>query len=239
MNFVDWLIAKIIWLLILLVAGSLALLYLVSATMAESTLPMGLVFLGVVLLALEKLVDWSAHRNAKAAADPAATFVLRLSGFSTVLVAGTFLSFAVACAIPILQGIDNSTARLWAWVGFVVFGAAAVAIPIRRRFVTLKMSPEGLDYSSFSVGPIAWRDIAEASISRMFRTESIRLRVLDDEKYLGRRLRPMKAWLRWRIGVQDFDVSSQWLLKAIQLRLDHFRADGSNHSPTVQRQGTH
>ncbi|HNB25802.1 MAG TPA: hypothetical protein PLR41_02505 [Alphaproteobacteria bacterium] len=239
MNFVDWLIAKIIWLLILLVAGSFALIYLISATWGESTLPMGMVFVGVVLLALERLVDWSAHRHAKAAADPAETVVLKRSIFSLLLVSGAFLAFAGACVIPITQGIDNSTARLWAWLGFLVFCGSAIGIPIRRQFVSLTMSPEGLDYSSFNVGPIRWGDIAEASISRIFRTEYIRLRVVDEERHLGRRSNPIKAWLRWRIAIQDFDVSSQWLLKAIQLRLDHFGAGGSVHSPTVQRQGTH
>jgi hypothetical protein len=240
MNILDWLFTKIVWALMLGLFGVGALLMFVTAAAIHDVdaLALGFLFLGIVLLAILKLLDWSAHRHAKAAKEPMATFVLTFSRVSLVLLSGAYLSLAAACAIPIAEGIDDPTIRLVAWVGLLAFAGAAIALPIQKRFVTLTMSPYGLDYTSFQVGPISWRDIGDVSISRLFRTESVALQIADEEKYLGRRSSPIKRWLRWRIVGQAFDVSPQWLAKAIQLRIDHFGKTASTNPPTVQRQGT-
>jgi len=240
MNTINWLFAKIVWLFVLAIGtlGALALLGAAAALHSMDSLPMGLAFLGGVLLSVVQLLDWSAHRHAKAAADPAASFVLSYSTISLALMSCAFLAFAIACGLPLAAGLESSSARGWAWIGLTVFAATAVGAPIQRLLFSLTISPSGLDYSAFKTGPIPWQDIDSVSVSRRFRTEAVILQLRDEDKYRQRGSSVSKRWLGWPIPETSFDVSAEWLAKAIQLRLDCFGTASKPFSPTVQRQGT-
>lgn len=123
---------------------------------------------------------------------------------------------------------DGANPEIWYFTVF--FAAFAVFTPIALQWqnVTLIVSPAGLDYSLFKVGPIAWSDIRQATLVRvLIFNQFIVLDVPNPEKYLGQGTHDRKP-RRFRnrfsspfvIPAATIDVSVDWLLEVIRARIE-------------------
>jgi hypothetical protein len=200
-----------------------------------------------VMVAIGKLVSPTARRHSWAAADPGATLVLSRSWFSVALMMAMCAALAGACALGLAAGIADPFWRAATWSGLVLFAALAFASPLRGRRVRLRLSADGLDYSEFKIGPIAWPDIQSVEERVVLRSAVIALHLSDEQKYFQRGFKRPARGLGWTrhlvpseflIPEAMFDVPIDWLLAAIKLRLDRYGTSGRTHSPTIQRQGS-
>lgn len=198
----------------------------------------------VLPLPLMRLASGTARRQAKTAADPKATLTLKRSLSSVAGMVWMFAALATACGFGLASGIDDQTTRLAVWAGLIVFAILAASVPFQRNQAKVTLSPAGLDFNQFKVGAIAWPDIDRVEIHRVMRTRLISLFLRDEDKYFRRGFKRPGKLLKWTthlvpsefsIADATFDVPAEWLLNAIQVRLDHFgKADPQM---AVQRQG--
>jgi hypothetical protein len=108
-------------------------------------------------------------------------------------------------------------------------GMAAFATFKLRSPVTLRLSPQGLDYSVFKTGPIAWPDILAVNPASVGRVKVIALKLADETKYLPPSGRLPGSWgnrffLSTHFAFQSraFGVSSKLIMRAINTRLSAF-----------------
>jgi hypothetical protein len=245
-------ISNLGWAVFLVVFSAAAIFLAWTATTRDElslTLLAGaLVCIAPVMVAVGKLMSPTARRHAAAAADPRATLVLTRSWFSVVVMTAMCAALAGACALGLTAGIIDPFWRAATWSGLVLFAALTVVSPLRGRRTCLRLSPEGLDYSEFKIGPIAWADIRSAEERSVLRSATIALHLYDEQKYFQRGFkRPPRGlgWTRYVVPSEFlipeamFDVPVDWLLSTIQVRLDRFGTPAHTHSTTVQRQGSH
>jgi hypothetical protein len=124
--------------------------------------------------------------------------------------------------------------RIVALVGAVLFLGLPVLALFKGRSASLELSPEGLDFSGFGTGPIAWADLRGATIKTTGKINYISLDLREPEKYLARR--PNSVWHfleRLRLA-SPFSFSPpaigadlELVHKAIQIRLSTFGQSGS------------
>lgn len=232
------------WLLGFLVCAGGTWYFLAAALrgpeVSWSLLSGAMLFFALLPLSLARLADVTARRRAVAAADPAATLDIRQSALSRAAIMLMFLAMSACCAFGLREGVQDITLRVLVWIGLVAFLASAIDAPFRgASSARMTLSPAGLDYSGFKIGPIAWTDIERAEQHRVLRSQVIALFVRDEEKYFRRGFkRPgrLLGWTKYMVPslflLPDamFDVSLDWLLEAIQVRIDHFGAAGQSAS---------
>jgi hypothetical protein len=244
-------VSRLGWMVFLL-AFSVGAIFLAWAAITRDGLSLtllasALVCVACTMVAINKLVSTTARSHAAAAADPGATLLLTRSWFSLALMMAMCAALAGACALGLAAGIAGPFWRAATWAGLVLFAAVAVVSPLRGRRTWLRLSPEGLDYSEFKIGPIAWGDIQSAEEGTVLRSGVIALHLSDEQKYFQRGFKRPPRGLGWTrhmvpseflIPEAMFDLPVDWLLSAIQVRLDRFGTSAPRHSPTVQRQGS-
>lgn len=241
-------IGQLVFLLISLGAGLFLVgLAVVGSDVSLPILAAGLVCFAFALIPLTKLASPNARRLARAASDPGATLVLAYSTVSLVLMVLMMALLAAACGLGLAAGIENPYWRAATWVGLVSFAALTIIGPVKRKRLSLTLSPAGLDYSEFKIGPIAWPDIREVEIRRVMRSTMLAILLRDEQKYFDRGFKRPMYGLRWTrylvpssfmINDYMFDVPLGWLQAAIQMRLDHVGDTQPTHTPTVVRQGS-
>lgn len=128
-------------------------------------------------------------------------------------------------AMPDLWGAFLSLLLIVAFGGIAGWNTFA----LRKAPPTLTLSSQGLDYSVFKLGPIAWPDILAARQDNIGRVKVIALKVADEAKYLppGRRLpgsRGNRFFLStpFAVQVRAFDVSPRLIIHAIETRLSKY-----------------
>jgi len=146
---------------------------------------------------------------------------------------------ASGCVLFSLAGTDLQFIFLSLALAALVGGAAAFATSKLRNPVTLTLSPQGLDYSVFKTGPIAWPDVVAAIPSSVGRVSVIALNLVDETKYLPRSGRLPGSWgnrfflsTSFAIQPKAFDVSAKLIMKAINTRLSAF---GRTESPILAK----
>jgi hypothetical protein len=146
----------------------------------------------------------------------------------------SFLVAGFGCALIALEAGEEIENRIWAIAGVVMFIGLPVLALVKGHSASLKLSPEGLDFSGFRTGLIAWADLRTATIKTMGKVRYIALELRDPQKYLARR--PKSAWHFlehfWPSSAFIFNppavgVESELILKAIQIRLSAFGQTGS------------
>lgn len=167
---------------------------------------------------------------AQAADD--ANVVLRLSrpmSDQLAIVVCSWLATA-GCVLFSLGGPDLAFSLLSLALAALFGSGAAFATSKLRNPVTLTLSPQGLDYSVFKTGPIAWPDIVAAIPSSVGRVKVIALNLTDETKYLPRNGRLPGSWgnrfllsTSFAIQPKAFDVSPKLIMRAINTRLSAFR----------------
>lgn len=251
MSTIYWLLSRPVWLVLLLIGLLFVLLTIgidvMRGELDTEHLGMTLFFSGLIPISLVMLVSPTAWRLRNAVRDPTASLkITRAWVVSIGLLMGTLLMTS-ASIYALAAGSADDPGRGLAIVGLVVCPLAALGVLLMHSIVWLTLSPEGLDFSAFRCGPIAWSDIGAVYVQRMFRTYVVALEVRDEEKYIARGFR--RPGLRWRwtrffspslfsLPTAMFDVSPEWLRRAIQVRLDHFGVTGQSRHETVQRQGS-
>jgi hypothetical protein len=246
MSAVAWIVSRIGWLFLLLLGLFVVLMQVAVDVMHGGVrtdhLGMTLFFGGFIPLSLAMLVSPTSWRLRHVVGDPQARLLVTRSWYVSAgqLMGARLMGSACAYAIYADDSSDGfASAGLLLCVGF------AVGIVFAHSTMILTLAPEGLDFRGFRCGPIAWADIGAVQVRRVFRTYVVNLQVRDEEKYLRRgfkRLGHRWLWTRvfnpspFSLPTAMFDVSPEWLRRAIQIRLDHFGA--ASRPPTVQRQGT-
>jgi hypothetical protein len=162
--------------------------------------------------------------------DPNAVIQIGLPGIETVVFATMMLFAAIGCTIMIFGGGLDSVDQMWAWAGVLLFGGLTVFLALRRQQISLRLSPEGIDYTVFRTGPIAWRDIQAATISTTGKLKQVALDVRNPQKYLARRSRSFWSFLEQKpftFSPPSSGVSPESIVKAIEVRLSTFGRSGS------------
>ncbi|HWA48014.1 MAG TPA: hypothetical protein VG742_07060 [Dongiaceae bacterium] len=140
------------------------------------------------------------------------------------------LGMGIGCYLLLKMGPAKESVRIAAWVGVAMCGLAVIVIPIIAvvRPVRLILSPHGLDYSLFKIGPIEWRDITAVHVGTMLRSEYVAVEVSDPDKYYARgfvRGGRASRWLSDRFPSpflfipQQFGANAAAVAEAIRLRL--------------------
>jgi len=97
--------------------------------------------------------------------------------------------------------------------------------------IRLSLSDEGLDYSPFKCGPIAWQDIKGVDVRRFLSSDLISLELMEPEKYFARGFpktghnigRHVKAFSSpFVIAPKQLQATSDSILGAINVRLAVF-----------------
>lgn len=252
MSTIFWIFTKVAILIVLLwallmVFAAFGVDLLLRGSVGAENLAMGLFFGGVVAFAIGFLVNpfpWCARRTIR---DPNAELTVTAPLSLIVGLGVALLLVASSCVYVLLSGSTDNLERGMAIGGLILCLFAIPGAALVRRRNWLKLSPHGLDYSGFGCGPIAWRDIALVEVDYRWRSWVVILDVRDEEKYFQRGLKGFsrRRWLRhfiwspFSIPTLVFNVSPQWLRRAVQTRLDYFSGAGTANMPTVQRQGTH
>lgn len=110
-------------------------------------------------------------------------------------------------------------AGMWLFVGI-----ALCALLMMFKSITLKLSPEGLDYSPFAVGVIAWRDVRGLQLRTLGRSELIVLDVSGPEKYkTTHRIRRMSLGLDRRVLGSEFAILAESVAERGDLIADEIR----------------
>jgi hypothetical protein len=128
----------------------------------------------------------------QAAEDPAATLRLSRPKSDDRALLGWFSVATAGCVFMLLGGKESPFGWLAPSVLLAIFGTALVMGFValwRGQRVSLQLSPQGLDYSRFGTGPIAWPDIRAAKLTKLFKTKVITLKLHDEAKYLQRSAR--------------------------------------------------
>jgi hypothetical protein len=229
---------KTIWTLILLVAVSVAafavLLFATGEAGALSALALACMFGGMIPISIAMLIDPAARRYRHLESDPTATLTIGRSTGRTIARTLMFGGLAAGTLIMVLKDTTDITN----WLVLSVFVVFAVLMPFRPQ-VTLTLSPEGLNYSLFKTGTIAWTDVRDARLERYFLNRFIVLDVREPDKYLGNEWRAglaRRPHLTRRfpspflIQVMLLDAAPEWLLNVIRARIP--RPSGSPHVPS-------
>jgi hypothetical protein len=224
------------WLLAFLFSGAAGLYLATRALTAQETswslLSGAAALFSIVPFSLMRFAGLTARRYAAAAQDPNATLILQQTTVSRIGNVVMFMSLAAACGFGLIDGVDDPVNRLLTWVGFALFLVMPITASVRGPgSPRMTLGPAGLDYSLFKIGPIAWNDIARVELRRVLRSQTIALYLSDEDKYFRRGFKRPGKFFGWTkhmvpseflIPAAMFDVSPEWLLQAIQVRLDHF-----------------
>jgi hypothetical protein len=193
-----------------------------------------LVVMALVLFLRRRDVQYG---HAAQDADATVRFCRPMRDMLTLLI---YLLLAAIGAVFLLfagQEVLVPGALMLAFVGLLLAG---FYWRISRPVPTLTLSPAGLDFSPFNVGPIAWLDIERATMSRG-RATVVKLKLADEAKYLRPGRRPFWAWGN-RLHVRTsfafiptlFDASPRLIMHAIETRLSKFgRPDRAAPAKTV------
>lgn len=251
MSTVFWVLSKIAFLIallwgLLMMFATFGIDLVLHGSIETEDLGTGLFFGGVVAFAIGFLVNPFPWRARRAARDPNAELAMATPLTMLVGMIVALLLVASACAYVLASGPGSSAERGMAIGGLILCLLGLIGAPRIRRRHSLRLSSHGLDYSGFGCGPIAWRDIALAEVDYRWRSWVVTLEVSDEEKYFqrglagfGRRSRWVRhlLWSPFSIPVLVFNVSPEWLRRAVQIRVDHFSNSGTASSPIAQRQG--
>lgn len=245
MSVTAWILSRAVWMFLLLLGLFVVLMKVAVDVMHGEVhtdhLGMTLFFGGFIPLSLAMLISPTSWRLRNVVSDPNAQLRVTRSWYVS---AGQLLGAVMmgsACAYALANDSSNGLAS----AGLLIFAGFALGIVVAHSTMVLTLSPDGLDFIGFRCGPIAWTDITAVEVRRVFRTYVVNLQLRDEEKYVQRgfkRLGHRWLWTRvfnpspFSVPSAMFDVSPEWLRRAIQIRLDHFGV--ASRPPTVQRQGT-
>lgn len=214
---------------------------LLRGEVSGDDLGMGLFWSGVLACTIGLLVNPFPWRKRREARDATAQLLIKPPVLTIYGMIAGLVSMVASCAYVLATGPVDGLAV----AGLVVFGISLVGLPVFRRTTTIRLSPQGLDYGGFACGSIPWPDIESVEANYASSAFIVTLRLRDEGKYAERGLRGIGPRWRWvhrflgspfSIPTIMFNVSPEWLRRAIQVRLDHFGASTPSH-PTVQRQG--
>jgi hypothetical protein len=250
MSVIEWILSRVVWVFLLLLGLFVVLMKvavdLMNGEVRLDHLGMTLFFGGFIPLSLAMLISPTSWRLRHLVSDPKARLLITRSWYVSAGQLLGALLMGSACAYAIVVGDPDDSSNGLAIAGLLIFAGFALIIILAHSTMVLTLAPEGIDFRGFRCGPIAWTDIGAVEVRRAFRTYVVNLQLRDEEKYVQRgfkRLGHRWAWTRvfnsspFSLPSAMFDVSPEWLRRAIQVRLDHFGV-ASRH-PTVQRQGSH
>jgi hypothetical protein len=249
MNAIAWILTRVVWIFLLLLGLFVVLMKIavdvMNGEVRTDHLGMALFFGGFIPLSLAMLVSPTSWRLRHVVGDPKARLHITRSWYVSAGQLLGALLMGSACAYALAVGDADDSSNGLASAGLLLFAGFAVGIIFAHSTMILTLAPEGLDFRGFRCGPIAWTDIAAVEVRRVFRTYVVNLQLRDEEKYVQRGFKRLgHRWLWTRVFNPSpfslpsamFDVSPEWLRRAIQIRLDYFGV--ASRPPTVQRQGT-
>jgi hypothetical protein len=239
-----WIASRIGWFAVFLMGVAAAGTYF-APEVHPGGLAIGLFYGALAPFALGRLVSHTAWKHRHSYRDPRSQLVINRSWFSSACYLVALLMLAGACVYgPVLNGPDDF-AHFVGLLGLAAWALAVLAVSRSQISTALILSSEGLNYTPFKVGTIAWSDIRAAEIACAKQGYVIALHIPDEDKYIRRGFTRIPKWMKvfvpslFMVPNATFGVSPKWLRTAIQVRLDHFGAVGRPTFQTVQRQGSH
>lgn len=162
--------------------------------------------------------------------------IFRLGLGETVTRVLPFLGMAIAGILVGYDPVYNDVYPLWAAAAalFLVLALLFLGFDIAYR-AKLTLSPAGLDYAPFGIGPIAWAEIAAAELDLGKHRRLLRLTPRDTEALFQRGLprQGTRGGLFGRRSVPPFVIdltrigeADETLLAAINLRREAFAVGG-------------
>ena len=168
---------------------------------------------------------WMRFKKTTAAmgVDGKATDVLVLAVPLRKRVVTAMLLIVLAVAFYLLMQ-SAPERRLWFFqASFALFAVLAlIAVLAIGRRVSLTLSREGLDYTPFRVGLIAWRDIRGFRIKRTRYLDAIVLDVVAPERYRSRHILRRILGAHFEVSPTIFGQDTEWLASEIKKRIVAF-----------------
>lgn len=197
----------------------------VSATSAQDRLmPLaGIAFFGsALLIAVVKLRQSRSWLGSTAADFPDRTIVFRRTPAQTAVWIVIFAGMAISGGLMLFAEPDSIKTQVAAWI--IIAAGVAGPIGFLLRPVRLTLSPDGLDYSGFKIGPIAWGDILGVELKPNALGQFVALRIRNQEKYFSRGFPSGLRAIAWddapfRIDAQQLGAPALEIADAIALRV--------------------
>ena len=160
--------------------------------------------------------------------DPAAIVHLAMT-WSERYAAG-FALLAMAIGFAFGTRAPDATLRVISWCGMIGSPLLAIMVLIVRRPASLRLTPEGLDFSAFKMGLIPWEDIRAARpMWALCRVPMVALDLNNEEAYQARRRglhfpRLDRFFLSSSFNLVSpaMEISCDMLAKAIEIRIAAF-----------------
>jgi hypothetical protein len=187
-----------------------------------------LVFGAVAVVIAVRCLRWRKQGDIEAANDPAAVVHMTTARFEIYTIGLALLAMAAGFAFAI--GVPDVKLQVLAWFGMVGCAVGSVMILAKRRITWLRLSPDGLEFSAFGVGPIPWKDIRGArSMWALGRVPMVALDLNNEEEYQARRrglrlpfLERLLLSSSFTVAPPAMEMSCDMLVKAIEIRIAAF-----------------
>lgn len=129
------------------------------------------------------------------------------------------------CALAYKQSGDDPVQVAIPAVVAVV-SIAGLVVSMKKPAAELILSPAGLNYNLFEVGPIAWDDVVSAEVISGYSSESVRLTLRDPTRYKTRSSRETKD-APFVIQCRSVGAPASAIVEAINLRRSVTASDPS------------
>ena len=130
---------------------------------------------------------------------------------------GKYIRLALLCSLFVIGGIwivssdHASNSQMIGWLNIIFFGFG-ILVAIRQLMDNkprIIIDSSGITDNTLKVGLIEWRDIADASLSRIQREHFIQLELASESKYLDRLSKGQKKFAEANtlLGFQRLNIN--------------------------------
>jgi hypothetical protein len=208
-----------------------------SDTHRSTAIGSALIVGGLITFGIVSYIRHGDRRLYEAASNPAATLRVAHLRWKRIATAICSLMAAAGSAVILFDDTASASFRSSAAGCAAIFGFFAFGLLALRHSASLVLSPEGLDYSVFGTGPIAWSDIRGVGLKRRFESQLIALDVAREGQYQRRRAQSRPGG---RVRLDEFtfsptvvDLDPDIVLRAIEVRISTF---GRRPPPAILEQ---
>jgi hypothetical protein len=93
------------------------------------------------------------------------------------------VAFALGISVMVFKQSQGDLGQIAIAVVVAIASIVGLAVSMKKPAAELVLSPAGLDYNRFGVGPIAWEDVVAADVIGGHSSESVRLTLRDPLRY--------------------------------------------------------
>ncbi len=188
---------------------------------------LAIILAAVGLLGAVRCLNWRRAEEVAAVNDANATVQFTMSRLDLGAIVFAVSLAAIGFCFWVFDGFFI-VIRILGGAGLIGCAFLPVCLLRGRYPPTLRFSPEGLDFSGFGVGAIAWRDIRRAQAGLFLgRAPMVVLELQDEQKYLSRRAKSRRPAFGFAFGSPVLELSPDMIVKAIDIRRTAINRTGS------------